>query len=266
MKRNNKAQKGLTLVELMIGMLLGIIITTGAINVFINSVKGQSDNLNLTRLNQDLRAMMDIMVRDIRRAGFLTSDPVNNFDALKSNIFFGATTDIAVYDSGQCIVYSYNRDNDSPPVITVEAGSVGSNERLGFKLSGTALQMRRTGTTNADCSNTSWESISDDHIEITTLQFTLTTSPLNVTSMLTDTDGDGTMDGDGNGNTLCDVGEACNTCVNNGSAGDPACLYVRDVSINLVGRLASDVSVTQSISAQVRIRNDKFLDAIPAAP
>jgi len=34
--------------------------------------------------------MMDIMARDIRRAGFVTADPVTNFSALQSNPFFRA--------------------------------------------------------------------------------------------------------------------------------------------------------------------------------
>ncbi|HHZ71202.1 MAG TPA: hypothetical protein EYN54_13210 [Methylococcaceae bacterium] len=84
-----KQQAGLTLVELMIGLLVGTIIIAGGLRVFTVVIRGQSDNVKLTRLNQDMRAMMDIMVRDIRRAGFVTSlcglPNVNNNLPIKEN-------------------------------------------------------------------------------------------------------------------------------------------------------------------------------------
>ena len=274
MSITRKQQAGLTLVELMIGLLVGTIIIAGGLRVFTVVIRGQSDNVKLIRLNQDMRAMMDIMVRDIRRAGFVTSDPQNNLSSLKNNPFFdatttGATTDIAVHDAGRCLVYSYNKDDGSPPAV----GSVPSNERFGFMLSGVLLKMRRYGATNEDCgTGPEWESISESEVEITVLDFTLTENPLNVTSMTTDTDGDGCYDGDDAtpsvanpttcqsglyGNNLCDTGvviEACNTC----SSSD-TCLYVRQITITLTGCLRSDNTVTQTITQGVRVRNDKFV-------
>jgi len=274
MSITRKQQAGLTLVELIIGLLVGTIIIAGGLRVFTVVIRGQSDNVKLTRLNQDMRAMMDIMVRDIRRAGFVTSDPENNLSSLKNNPFFdaitpGATTDIAVHDTGRCLVYSYNKDDGSPPAV----GSVPINERFGFMLSGVLLKMRRYGATNENCNTgLEWESISEPEVEITVLDFTLTENPLNVTSMTTDTDGDGCYDGDDAtplipnpttcqsnlyGNNLCDTGvviEACNTC-----SSPDTCLYVRQVTITLTGRLRSDNTVTQTITQGVRVRNDKFV-------
>jgi len=91
--------------------------------------------------------------------------------------------------------------------------------------------------------------------------------------MTTDTDGDGCLDGDDDGatpcthgtygNGRCDTGEPCNTCVNTGASGDPACLTIRTVTITLSGQVKSDPSVSQTITHQVRIRNDKFTPAVP---
>lgn len=257
-----RQQAGMTLIELLIGMLVGLIIVAAGIAVFATSLKGQTDNIKLARLNQDMRAMMDIMERDIRRAGFVTSDPEANWASLQDNPFFDATTDIAVwnYDGGNnnCIVYAYNRDSDNPPTVT-------GNERMGFRLKqGGKLEMRSSGGTNVSCNNQgdSWETITEPEVEITGLTFTLNSTELNVTSMINDDDGDGIPDGDNDGNGTCDVGEACNTCVRDGSP-DPACLYVRNVSITLSGRLRDDNAVTQTITEQVRVRNDKYLAAVP---
>jgi len=137
--------------------------------------------------------------------------------------------------------------------------------------------MRTSGTTNANCTDGSWETITEPLVEITGLTFALNSNTLNSTSMATDTDGDGCLDGDdqspatasatcktGNyGNGLCDAGEACNTCVNTGAPDDPACLTIRTVTITLSGQVKSDPSVSQTITHQVRIRNDKFTPAVP---
>ncbi|MGJ0493012.1 PulJ/GspJ family protein [Methylobacter sp.] len=270
MSITRKQQTGISLIELMIGLLVGLIIVAGGLSVFVTSVRGQADNIKLSRLNQDMRAMMDIMARDIRRAGFVTDDPQTNWTSLQDNPFFGATTELAIYDSNPCIVYAYNRDNDSPPTVA-------DNERLGFRLNdGGELEMRSSGTTNESCDDGVWESITESEVEVNGLTFDLTSTTLNVSSMTTDTDGDGCYDGDDEdpataslgcktgtyGNNLCETGEACNTCTRDGSP-DPACLDVRNVAISLTGRLRDDNTITQTITEQVRVRNDKYLPPIP---
>ena len=274
-KITRKQQAGVTLVELMIGLLVGLIVVAAGTNIFSTSIRGQTDNINLIRLNQDMRAMMDIMARDIRRAGFVTSDPEANLTSLRNNPFFnGVFTDIAVQDEGACIVYAYNRDDDvnNDGVTDETPSAVDSNERLGFSLSEGRLRIRLSGATNEDCSDGSWQNITEPEVEITELTFRLTSTPLNVTSMATDTDNDGCYNGDdqnptvassscktGNyGNNLCDTGEACNTCTTG-----QACLYVRNVAILLTGRLRDDNAVTQTITEQVRVRNDKYLATAP---
>jgi prepilin peptidase dependent protein B len=254
-----KQQAGVTLVELMIGLLVGLIVIGAGFSVFTTSIRGQTNNINLTRLNQDMRAMMDIMVRDIRRAGFVTSNTSTdlNKNSLQNNPFFEALTgDIAIldYDGGNdnCILYTYNgnestdNDNDGDGRIDVE-----TSDRLGFRLNNDVkLQMRKSGSSNVDCDG-SWESITEPEVQITGLTFTLTSTTLNVTSMVND-------DGDDNGNGICDTGEACNACTTG-----QACLYIRNVAISLTGRLRDDNAVTQTITEQVRVRNDKYLATAP---
>ena len=254
-----KSQQGMTLVELLVGLLVGLVVLGAATVTFLNSLGAQTDNLNLARLNQDMRSMMDIMTRDIRRTGFVTSDPATNSAILLNNPFFSADKDIQVI--GSCIVYSYNADDDSPPAVD-------ANEHFGFRLSDNGeLQMRSSGTTNTACDDGTWETITEPEIIITGLTFTLlgntNADGLNATSMATDTDGDGVMDGDtggdaaDSGNGFCDAGEVCNTC----QSGE-ACLYVRAVTISLSGQLRDDNAVSQTITQQVRLRNDKFVESL----
>jgi prepilin peptidase dependent protein B len=277
-----RKQHGVTLVELLIGMLLGLLVAGAGMGLFLTSLQGQTDNIRLSRLNQDMRALMDIMVRDIRRAGFVTNRPDLYLASLKSNPFFSSTTDLKIYSTGSltnnCIVYTYNRNfedsSTTPPTPITPA--VDSNEYFGFRLNASGeLEMRYSGTTNASCANGDWQMVIEPEVEITALTFTLTTTRRNITSMKTDTDGDGCLDGDdaaptsassscktttctaGNpcyGNKRCDTGEGCNTCITG-----QACLEIRDVVISMTGRLRDDVSVSQRIEQRVRIRNDRYI-------
>lgn len=258
-----RKQLGVTLVELLIGMLLGLLVAGAGMGLFLTSLKGQTDNIRLSRLNQDMRALMDIMVRDIRRAGFVTDDPKNYLANLKNNPFFGANTDVGVRSFGSltnnCIVYTYNFDNDKPPNVDDNDDSDDTDDKndfFGFRLDGASgnLQMRKSGKTNANCTDGAWESVVEPDVEITKLFFRLTTTRRNIDSMKTDSNSDGCLDGDNNCNKRCDTGEGCNTC-----ASGKACLEIRDVFIDLTGQLRDDVSVSQSIQQQVRIRNDKYI-------
>jgi len=76
-------QKGFTLIELMIAMMLGLIVIGGALSIYISTIRSSSDVVNSARLNYDLDSAMQLMVNDIRRAGYwggavAGSDATNN--------------------------------------------------------------------------------------------------------------------------------------------------------------------------------------------
>lgn len=62
--------RGVTLVELMIGMTLGLIVTVGTLGLLSGQLRSNRELLTSARLNSELRATMDTMVRDVRRAGY----------------------------------------------------------------------------------------------------------------------------------------------------------------------------------------------------
>lgn len=64
------AQAGLSIVELLVGVAIALIIVAGGLTLLANFT-GENRRLLLeTRLNQDLRAAMDVVTRDLRRAGY----------------------------------------------------------------------------------------------------------------------------------------------------------------------------------------------------
>lgn len=70
LKRSANQQTGLSLLELMIALALGLVVLTGVTSVFVSTMVGNFDNLKMTRLNQELRTVMLMVTRDLRRAGY----------------------------------------------------------------------------------------------------------------------------------------------------------------------------------------------------
>ena len=67
----SRNQRGLTLVELMIAMLLGLFLLGGLLQIFISSKQTNRMQEGLSRLQENGRFAMDFMTRDIRLAGFM---------------------------------------------------------------------------------------------------------------------------------------------------------------------------------------------------
>jgi len=65
-----KKQSGVTLIEMMIAMVIGLIVLAAAITIFIITIKANSDNVKMIRLTQELRSVMSLVTRDIRRTGY----------------------------------------------------------------------------------------------------------------------------------------------------------------------------------------------------
>jgi prepilin-type N-terminal cleavage/methylation domain-containing protein len=68
-----KKQQGLTLVELMVGLVVGLIVIGGSLAMFLSTLQSSNHTLKMSKLNQDLTAVMQLMVNEVRRAGH-TSD------------------------------------------------------------------------------------------------------------------------------------------------------------------------------------------------
>ncbi len=69
------AQRGLSLVELMVGVAIGLFVVAGA-SIVVSTQLGDNRRLLLeTQIQQDLRATADIITRELRRAG-VESNPI----------------------------------------------------------------------------------------------------------------------------------------------------------------------------------------------
>jgi type IV pilus assembly protein PilW len=67
------SQKGLTLVELLVAMLAGVLLTVGVVNIFISAKRNYKLQENLSRLQENGRLAINLMSKDIRMAGYTNS-------------------------------------------------------------------------------------------------------------------------------------------------------------------------------------------------
>lgn len=180
-------QAGLSMIELMVSITVGLIVVSGVIGMFVNTVTSNADNLKMTRLNQELRMVMDVMVQDIRRAGFRGDSTT----ATNSNPFTSTGDDLTartVNVANDCISFTYDSTAlDSPPVTV---GTVDNADRFGYRrgLVGTVgvVQGRNGGAGATDCAAGTWNDLTDDSsVDITALLFNVVsvsvTNPSGVT-------------------------------------------------------------------------------------
>ena len=69
-KRSMLDKKGVTLIELLVVLVISGIVIGGVYRVFISQTKAYSVQDGVAEIQQDVRGAMEIMVRDIRMAGF----------------------------------------------------------------------------------------------------------------------------------------------------------------------------------------------------
>ena len=101
----SKRPKGVTLVELMIGLTLGLVVTGSAISLVASISRSNSETIRATRLTQELRSLSDIVTLEARRAHGV-NDPL-------ANVGMGAAgpasaCDIAPVTSATCLQIGYD--------------------------------------------------------------------------------------------------------------------------------------------------------------
>lgn len=137
--RFQKHQSGLTLIEMMIAMIIGLFITGAIIAVFISNVKSSTETVKMIRLNQELRVVMGFVSDELKRAGY-SADPDN--EEFINQLIVPAAPD------NNCVIYSYD--------LNANGVRNAAEENFGFRLEDQQIQWGR----NVTCAGASgWESI-----------------------------------------------------------------------------------------------------------
>jgi type IV pilus assembly protein PilW len=251
-----RRQAGFTITELMVTIGLSMGVISSVLVGYLATYTSSMNTLAGSKLNQDISALMSLMVSELRRAGYtgalLDNPTLNTFNIVDNTaleVFDNMTsnTQASANGSGSCIVYSYDADED---------GVVDANELLGFRLNAGVVQMRTSRNTAdpdtcATAANT-WVDLTDiGFITVSTLTFDLAGSVC-----LNTREPDG-MDSDDAGTDIDNAEEYDCYLVPLPTAGSgDITVETRQIGITLTANLSSDSFVRISQTQNVRVRNE----------
>lgn len=167
---NLRRMAGFSLIELMVGMAAGLVLIGSVIGLVVANLQNNAVTAQSIRLNQESRAITEIITRELRRAGYDGS--------AMTQIGLGAT--LTTFNSlntatAGCIKYAYDADNDG----VADAGEF----RMISRATDGARGLIRYGRFNtaalltaASCT-TGGQIISSEDINISALTFTVDTTP-----------------------------------------------------------------------------------------
>lgn len=234
-------QRGLSLVELMVGITIGLIVAAGASMVAVNQINEHRRLMLEVQVQQDLRAAADLLQQDLRRAGRRglaqysvwqpptgVGTPLEVPARAASASPYGAIT-YTDDSAGRSIIYSYSRTSDNTNDVRQDNEQFGVRwDRAEKKL---YLQLGlRGGTAN-------WQPITDPE-SVQIIDFTLNIATQSVPL-----------------NDFCDkecTGSSCPT------------QEVKRVSFTIRGQANHDPNVIRTLSGVERIRADAVTGACPA--
>lgn len=218
-------QRGLSLVELMIGMALGLFIVAVATALLVNRLREHRALLVESRLMQDLRSTAALVGRDLRRAGHWGDATAALWQPGSAPIANPYTELAPASGSTHTLSFRFSRD-------ALENHLVDSNEQFGFRLHHGAVEMQLGGG--------SWQALTDKRTMVV-LSFSVTPSVREIS-----------------------LAGTCALPCPAASAGCPPTQQLRSVAIAITGRAATDPQVVRSASTDVKLRNDVVVGRCPA--
>ncbi|NRP58502.1 PilW family protein [Marinobacterium sp. xm-d-564] len=166
MNKNLVNQKGYTLIELMIGMVVGLIVLSGALFLYLQVVTVAETTLAATRLNRELGILVDSISGEIRRHGYSSAGSASFYQT-------SSTAGLSVSGDKQCILYAYDGGDDDSGSDEVEG------DRKGFRKVDNAIYVKTNsvGDCNDPPDSVNWESFSNpDAVSIAGMRVNLSVS------------------------------------------------------------------------------------------
>lgn len=159
-------QRGISLIEVMIGLALGIGALTSVASLVGYGIGVNANLLSSSRVNEESSNVLSLIVRDIRRIGYsgdtvaMLSDPEANPSPFSNSLLVSSFPGEA---ANSCILFSYDANNNG----TLESGVNGEN--FGYRLRDSQIEIRRGDQT---CEEDDWLALTDpDTVMIEGLTF-----------------------------------------------------------------------------------------------
>jgi type IV pilus assembly protein PilW len=230
-RRQVGLQRGLSLVELMVGIAVGLIVVAAATLLVTSQLSDNRRLLLETQVQQDLRATADIITRELRRAGSSGHAEIYVANAMMSpggvpqqNTFLDITPSPG--PSAE-VNFNYRRaDNSEGP--------------FGYRLSNGVIQ------TNLAAGQTGWQDLTDANVLVID-QFVLTQDPWTPVKL------------------------PCPKPCPVPAVPQPAdycypSVQVRSLTVKIVGHSRADPHISRTMESRVRLRNDNVIFNMPADP
>lgn len=215
---SQKSQGGLSLVELMVTVAIGLIVIAAAFSFFSRHLRESRAVQVELRLMQDLRSASDLIARDLRRAGHWGNASAGVWQREAETVALNPYGFVTIASND--VAFNFSRD-------TTENNTINTNEQFGFRL--------RAGVVEFLLGSGNWQALSDANT-MTVTSFTVTPSVqlISLESMCA---------------TACTASDsAAATC--------PPRQHIRSLNIGLSGQAVLDAKVKRSIQNAVRLRND----------
>lgn len=130
-------RQGFSLVELMVALAAGLVVSLAVVAFLMASFKSNSDYTLSTRLTQELRNTLDLITRDLRRAGYDDNSmaylATNAGSPLTHMRLCGANGTTCPGTPNTCVVYAYDRVSGAPGTVDLNLG-----ERRGVRFKNNA--------------------------------------------------------------------------------------------------------------------------------
>lgn len=224
---SRRRQRGLSLVELMVGMTIGAFIMVGVMYLFTADIQGNRKLIATTRVEQDLRNITDLITRDVRRAGYwgnavLGTVAIGATAATTQNPY--AAMAAASSATSGTVSYSFSRDS-------VENNTLDANEQFGYQLN------TQTGVLQMQTASGTVQNLNDPNFVKITAFSVLDSSP-----------------------PALSLGYRCPTVC---QAGTPNCpqMFIRRYDLVLTAQSALDSTIVRTMSTSIRARNDQTIGA-----
>lgn len=230
--------KGFSLIELMVAMVVGLFVAAIVATMYVSIIRANSTTVQVSRLNLDMQAALDIIARDIQRTGYAsgaeaalerdsTGNPTSSAasNAVHTAMFSAYASDGSTLDlQNNCILLRYDANGDgsitggaNPPEIIAYSFSLDTDSVV-------YQAFDSIGAQSCTVDNT-WQALvgGDGQLNITALTF-----------------------------VLDPVSSAIATSGAYNTSGQ------RAVIIRLSGQSATDDQIQLGLERKVRLRNDQF--------
>ena len=222
-----RRQAGVSLVELLIGLTIGLFIAGASLATLLIHLRESRTLIAQSRLMQDLRATTDLMARDLRRVGYwgAADHGVWQREAIAGapgpvvNPYTAMTTSVST------VAFRYSRD-------ALENDLVDDNEQFGYRL--------RNGVLELQLGTSPWQAMTDSTTTRVT-RFDITPTE-----------------------ELRSLAGSCTAPCPTADLSCPPQLHVRSLVLALTAQGLGESTAVRSVRTRVRLRIDTITGHCPA--